>query len=70
MTLGLCCGKAVPRQGCVILHLAVPYHTMPPYATPHHGQCATLCCAWLHLAVPYPTVPHGARALLTRLGGW
>lgn len=70
MALGSCRDKAVPCQGCVILDLAVPHHTMPPYATPHHAMCATLSCAWLNTTVPYPTVPHSARALLTRLGGW
>lgn len=70
MPLGLCHDKAEPCQGYVILDLVVPYHTMLPYATPHHSMCTTLCCAWLHIAVPYPTVPHGAKALLTRLGGW
>lgn len=58
---------AVSCQGCAIPRLC---HLGSGCATLHYDMCATLCCAWLHIAVPYPTVPHGARALLTRLGGW
>lgn len=54
MALGSCRDKAVPCQGCVILDLAVPHHTMPPYATPHHAVCYTvLCLAEHHRAISH-----------------
>ena len=59
------------------LGLALPTCVMPCHSTIHHAMlcllmlcCAMPCCAWLHIAVPYQAVLCGARALLTRLGGW